>query len=64
MTRKGKDMKEENSLLANTEQKGIEKGIKEVAINLLDILDDETISMKTGLTVNGDCEFFSVNCFL
>ena len=36
-------------------QKGIEKGEKnkaiEIAKNLLDILDDETISMKTGLTI-------------
>ncbi len=36
-------------------EKGIEKGEKnkaiEIAKNLLDILDDETISMKTGLTI-------------
>lgn len=50
--RRKESLLEQNSLLANAEQKGIEKGIKEVAINLLDILDDETISMKTGLTVN------------
>jgi len=36
-------------------EKGIEKGEKnkaiEIAKNLLDILDDETISIKTGLTI-------------
>ncbi|WP_430828744.1 hypothetical protein [Clostridium ihumii] len=38
------------------EKKGIEKGIEkqklEIAINLLDILDDKTIALKTGLDVN------------
>ncbi|MPQ45183.1 Rpn family recombination-promoting nuclease/putative transposase [Clostridium tarantellae] len=46
--------------LENAEEKGIEKGlvigkkegIEEVAKNLLDVLDDETISLKTGLTIN------------
>jgi len=41
--------------LAEGIEKGIEKGEKnkaiEIAKNLLDILDDETISMKTGLTI-------------
>ena len=32
-------------------EQGIEKGRKEVAENLLDLLDDETISAKTGLSV-------------
>jgi len=32
-------------------EKGIEQGIIEVAKNLLDILDNETISIKTGLSV-------------
>jgi predicted transposase/invertase (TIGR01784 family) len=32
-------------------KQGIEKGRKEVAENLLDLLDDETISAKTGLSV-------------
>ena len=36
-------------------KEGIEKGIKqrniEIAKNLLDVLDDETISLKTGLTI-------------
>ena len=32
-------------------KEGIEKGIKEVAIKLLDILDDKTISEKTGLAI-------------
>ena len=55
---------EQNSLLANAERKGLEKGIKqgllegenrksiEIAINLLDILDNETIAVKTGLTIS------------
>lgn len=30
---------------------GIKEGIKEVAIKLLDILDDKTISEKTGLDI-------------
>ena len=50
---------EQNSLLANAERKGIAKGIKEgaknkeleIAKNLLDILDDNTISEKTGLSL-------------
>lgn len=46
---------EQNSLLSNAERKGIEKGAKkekiEIAKNLLDILDDETISKKTGLEI-------------
>ncbi|MDR5588964.1 hypothetical protein RGC78_15990, partial [Clostridium sp. 5N-1] len=41
-------------------QKGIEKGIQEgeykkaieVARNLLDVLDDETIALKTGLNID------------
>ncbi|OON98515.1 MAG: hypothetical protein ATN35_00840 [Epulopiscium sp. Nele67-Bin004] len=32
-------------------QKGIQKGIIQVAKNLLDILEDSTIALKTGLTV-------------
>ena len=32
-------------------ERGIEEGKKEVAINLLDVLDDETISLKTGLSI-------------
>ncbi len=31
--------------------KGLERGVKKVAASLLDILDDETISLKTGLSV-------------
>ena len=32
-------------------QKGIEKGILTVAKNLLDVLDNQTISLKTGLSI-------------
>ena len=50
---------EQNSLLANAERKGLEKGLQrgikegrlEIAKNLLDILDDKTISNKTGLSL-------------
>jgi predicted transposase/invertase (TIGR01784 family) len=31
--------------------KGIEKGIEKVAKSLLDVLDDQTIALKTGLSV-------------
>ena len=33
-------------------ERGIEEGKKEVAINLLDVLDDETIALKTGLSID------------
>ena len=54
---------EQNSLLANAERKGLQKGIEKgkkegakqekilIAKNLLDVLDDETISNKTGLSL-------------
>ena len=54
---------EQNSLLANAERKGLQKGIEKgkkegakqekilIAKNLLDILDDETISKKIGLSL-------------
>ena len=54
---------EQNSLLANAERKGLQKGIQkgiekgkkegiiEIAKNLLDILDDKTIAIKTGLSL-------------
>ena len=32
-------------------EEGIEKGIIQVAKNLLDVLDDETIARKTGLSI-------------
>ena len=47
---------EKVSLIESAEQKGIKKGLREgkieIAINLLDILDDETISIKTGLEID------------
>ncbi len=36
---------------ANLINTGIERGKREVAIALLDILDDETIALKTGLSI-------------
>ena len=58
---------EQNSLLANAERKGLQKGLEKgkkeglkegakkekilIAKNLLDVLDDETISNKTGLSL-------------
>ena len=44
------------SALKNAEEKGIKQGVRkekiEIAKNLLDILDNETISLKTGLSVS------------
>ena len=40
---------------------GIKEGIKEVAIKLLDILDDETISEKTGLDIEKVKELRKLN---
>ena len=65
---RSKILKDKISALNEAERKGIEKGIKqgiekgieeglkkgkiEVAKNLLDVLDNETISIKTGLTLD------------
>ena len=54
-----KSIRDEISALANAEEKGMEKGIKkgernkaiEIAKSLLDVLDIETISIKTGLSI-------------
>ena len=50
---RAKILKDKVSELNEAERKGIEKGIKqrniEIAKNLLDVLDDETISLKTGV---------------
>ncbi len=35
----------------SAKEEGIKEGIKKVAKNLLDVLDDETIAAKTGLSV-------------
>ena len=52
---RSKILKDKVSALNEAERKGIEqgivKGIKQVAENLLDVLDNETISLKTGLSV-------------
>ena len=60
---RSKILKDKISALNEAERKGVEQGIKqgieqgikqgkiEVAENLLDVLDNETISMKTGLTI-------------
>ena len=52
---RSKILKDKVSALNEAERKGIEKGIQEekieIAKNLMDVLDDETISLKTGLTV-------------
>ena len=61
---RSKILKDKISALNEAERKGIEQGIKkgieqgkkqrtiELAKNFLDILDNETISMKTGLTID------------
>ena len=54
-----KSIRDEISALANAEEKGMESGIKkgernkaiEIAKSLLDVLDIETISIKTGLSI-------------
>ena len=54
-----KSLRDEISALANAEEKGMERGIKkgernkaiEIAKSLLDVLDIETISIKTGLSI-------------
>ena len=54
-----KSIRDEISALANAEEKGLERGIKkgernkaiEIAKSLLDVLDIETISIKTGLSI-------------
>ena len=52
---RAKILKDKVSALNEAERKGIEKGIQqgkiEIAKNLLDILDNKTISLKTGLTI-------------
>ena len=49
-------LRDKISELNAVERKGIEKGKKEekiaIAKNLLDILDNETIAIKTGLTIS------------
>ena len=49
-------LRDKISELNAAERKGIEKGRKEekiaIAKNLLDILDNETIALKTGLTIS------------
>ena len=46
-----KAMLDESDALYNAEQKGKLESKIEIAKNLLDVLDDETIAIKTGLTV-------------
>ena len=46
-----KSIRDEISALSKAKEEGIEQGILEIAKNLLDILDDNTISEKTGLSV-------------
>lgn len=51
---RAKMLKDETSALNKAKREGREEGIKEgkrdVARALLDVLDDETIALKTGLT--------------
>lgn len=46
-----KSLKDEISALANAEEKGMQKKAIEIAKSLLDVLDAETIALKTGLTI-------------
>ena len=51
-----KSLRIHNSEIRTAEEKGIQKGEKnkasEIAKNLLDVLDNETIAIKTGLTLD------------
>ena len=53
---RAKTLKDKVSALNEAERKGIEKGEKnkaiEIAKSLLDVLDLETIALKTGLSVD------------
>ena len=46
-----KSIKDEISALANSEEKGIEKGIIESAKKLMNILEDNTISTTLGIDI-------------
>ena len=56
---RSKILKDKVSALNEAERKGIEQGIKkgimqrtiELSKNLLDVIDNETIALKTGLTI-------------
>ena len=55
-----RSLHERANMISSAEKRGMEKGIekgkreekKEIAMNLLDILDDETIALKTGLSID------------
>ncbi|MGN0143651.1 MAG: Rpn family recombination-promoting nuclease/putative transposase [Clostridium sp.] len=49
---RAKILKDKVSALNHAERQGMEKKAMEIARNLLDILDDETISLKTGLSID------------
>ena len=49
---RAKILKDKVSALNHAERQGMEKKAIEIARNLLDILDDETISLKTGLSID------------
>jgi predicted transposase/invertase (TIGR01784 family) len=50
-----RSLHERANMINSAEQRGVEKGIeegkKEIAKNLLDVLEDETIALKTGLDI-------------
>lgn len=48
---RSKILKDKVSALSEAERKGEENKAIEIAKNLLDVLDDETISLKTGLSI-------------
>lgn len=45
------ELEVEYMTLLEREREKIEEGLKKAAVGLLDILDDETIALKTGLSV-------------
>lgn len=49
---RAKKLRDEASALNKAKREGLQEGIKQVAVSLLDILDDKTIAIKTGLTLD------------
>ena len=49
---RAKTLRDKISALNEAERKGIQQGKKEIAKALLDVLDIETIALKTGLSID------------
>ena len=49
---RAKTLRDKISALNEAERKGIQQGKREIAKSLLDVLDIETIALKTGLSID------------